>query len=379
MDMVRPGVMQPAMTAPLGGLNRERLDGLLGRFTALRVAVLGDFFLDKYLEVDPLLAEPSLETGKTAHQVVSVQHSPGAAGTVVNNLAALMALPPAGERGNDEALGSIQAVGFTGDDGEGYELRQDLAAMGIDLAQLHTDRAPGRHTPVYLKPKDAGVSGLQGEHSRYDIKNRRSTGLTLERKLAGSVSSLIKNVDILVAMDQVEDEGCGVFTPGLYGILASLLEGGGKPVAWADSRRRIKRFSGFIRKMNQFELLDLHDPVPGATLPDATIAAAMTAMERNLAAPVFVTAGEQGVWVMGEHGPVLVPAVKYHGAVDPTGAGDSFTAGAVLSLAAGASPFEAALIGNLAASVTVRKLGTTGTATPEELRSALDTWKEQNR
>ncbi len=157
------------------------------------------------------------------------------------------------------------------------------------------------------------------------------------------------------------------------------MEGKNIPVAWADSRRRIRSFSGFIRKMNQFELLNVPDPKPGAILPDTSIADAMAAMEQELAIPVFVTVGERGVWVMGKPCPVLVPAVKFDGTVDPTGAGDSFTAGAVLSLAAGATPIEAALVGNLAASVTVRKLGTTGTASPGELRVALDVWKEQNR
>jgi sugar/nucleoside kinase (ribokinase family) len=39
----------------------------------------------------------------------------------------------------------------------------------------------------------------------------------------------------------------------------------------------------------------------------------------------------------------------------------------VLSLLAGASPVEAAAIGNLVASVTVQQLGTTGTATPQQV------------
>ena len=67
----------------------DRLNTLLDGFSRQRIAVLGDFFLDKYLEVDATLAEPSLETGRVAHQVVGVRRSPGAAGTVVNNLAAL--------------------------------------------------------------------------------------------------------------------------------------------------------------------------------------------------------------------------------------------------------------------------------------------------
>jgi bifunctional ADP-heptose synthase (sugar kinase/adenylyltransferase) len=38
-----------------------------------------------------------------------------------------------------------------------------------------------------------------------------------------------------------------------------------------------------------------------------------------------------------------------------------------VSLAAGADPKEAAIMGNLAASVTIKKIGTTGTASPEEI------------
>ncbi len=106
----------------------DRLGELLAAFPRLRVAVVGDFFLDKYLDVDPGLAELSVETGKTAHQVVGIRHSPGAAGTVVGNLAALGA-------------GTLYAVGLTGDDGEAYELRRDLAALGCD------DRAPARRSP----------------------------------------------------------------------------------------------------------------------------------------------------------------------------------------------------------------------------------------
>ena len=70
-------------------MSPERLAELIGRFPPSADRGDGRFFLDKYLDVDPALAETSLETGKTAHQVVAVRHSPGAAGTVVCNLAAL--------------------------------------------------------------------------------------------------------------------------------------------------------------------------------------------------------------------------------------------------------------------------------------------------
>ena len=141
-------------------MSPERLAELVARFARARIAVLGDFFLDKYLDVDPALAETSLETGKTAHQVARVRHSPGAAGTVVCNLASLGA-------------GALHAVGFTGDDGESYDLRKDLVAIGCSTSHLDCD--PRRMTPTYLKPRDLHDASLAGEHNRYDTKNRTPT------------------------------------------------------------------------------------------------------------------------------------------------------------------------------------------------------------
>jgi rfaE bifunctional protein kinase chain/domain len=353
------------MNARPSDLDEPRLESLLERFRSLRVAVLGDFFLDKYLDVDASLAEISLETGKTAHQVVAVRHAPGAAGTVVNNLAALGA-------------GSLRAIGFTGEDGEGYELRRDLAALGCDTGGLYID--PERRTPTYLKPRDVDRPGLAGEHCRYDTKNRQPTATWLEERLISSVASLLPDIDALIVMDQVEEEDCGVLTRRVVSALAGMLPRPGL-VAWADSRRRILRFRGLILKMNQFELAGVTEPEPGSLVPEAVIRARLPSVAREAGAPVFVTMAERGVWAGDFSGaPALrVPAIMVEGSVDPTGAGDSFTAGAALSLAAGATMYEAALVGNLVASVTVRQLGTTGTAKPEELAPALRVWKEQNR
>src|SRR5438132_366608 len=91
------------------------LEQILGRLPQLTVGVLGDLFLDRYLDIDAALTEPSLETGLDAYQIVRVRPSPGAAGTVINNLLAL-------------GVGRICVISVIGDDGEGYELRRILEA-----------------------------------------------------------------------------------------------------------------------------------------------------------------------------------------------------------------------------------------------------------
>ncbi|HZY88675.1 MAG TPA: carbohydrate kinase, partial [Gemmataceae bacterium] len=72
-----------------GPLSDAVVEQVLGRLPALTIAVVGDLFLDRYLDLDAALTEPSLETGLDAYQVVGVRPGPGAAGTVVNNLVAL--------------------------------------------------------------------------------------------------------------------------------------------------------------------------------------------------------------------------------------------------------------------------------------------------
>ena len=67
-----------------------------------------------------------------------------------------------------------------------------------------------------------------------------------------------------------------------------------------------------------------------------------------------------------------MPAVPVAGEIDIVGAGDSAMAGLVAALCCGANPLEAALVGNLVASVTVRCIGTTGIASQAQVREALE-------
>src|SRR5271165_4601932 len=111
-------------------MNSERFLRLTSRYSKLRLAVVGDFCLDRYLEIDPARAETSIETGLPVYNVARVRSQPGAAGTILNNLVAL-------------GVGEIFPVGFCGEDGEGYELRRALTALrGVNPA--HFFQTPAR-------------------------------------------------------------------------------------------------------------------------------------------------------------------------------------------------------------------------------------------
>ncbi len=345
-------------------MNPDRLQSLLSQFPQRRIAVLGDFFLDKYLEVDPSLAEPSLETGRTAHQVIRRRQNPGAAGTVVNNLAALGA-------------GHLHALGAIGDDGEGYDLCQGLQALGCSTEGLL--RRKELMTPTYLKPRDAGVAGLIGEHSRYDTKNRKPTPPEIVEALAAQIDRVLDDgaLDALVIMDQVELPDCGVVTRWLRDKLSDLGAQHRQVLFWADSRRFIRQFRNVMIKPNQFEAIGRINPLPGDEVTQTDLKRVIPRLRAEAGVPIFVTWGEKGMFVSDPE-VRLIPGVSVRGPIDPTGAGDSATAGAVLALTSGATPAEAALIANLVASVTVRQLGITGTAQPADLEDALVQWRGQH-
>jgi bifunctional ADP-heptose synthase (sugar kinase/adenylyltransferase) len=343
-------------------VNAERLQEIIRGFAKVRIAVLGDYFLDKYLDVDPALAEVSVETGKTAHQVVAIRCSPGAAGTVVNNLAALGA-------------GQLHVLGFTGDDGEGYELRRALRGLGCNLDGLFT--LPQRFTPTYLKPRDCRNKDLAGEHARYDTKNRRPISREEQEIMLAYFERMLPHLDALIVLDQVEEDECGVVTTEVRERLQRMADLCPEKIFWADSRRRIGRFRGVIIKANAHEAVKETFPEWSGIENDEIIRRAISELRRRTGRPVFVTAGRRGIWISDPQ-PVLVRGVKVEEPTDPTGAGDSATAGAVLALCARADLAEAALIANLVASITVQQLATTGTAGPEQLGPRLEMWRGQS-
>jgi len=342
-------------------LSQERLAEFATRFQRARIAVLGDFFLDRYLDVDPALEELSVETGEPAHQVVGVRCRPGAAGTVVSNLVALGA-------------GRVHAVGFTGADGEGYELRQALAALSCTTTHLH--EVATRRTPTYLKPRDAGVATLAGEHSRYDTKNRSPTPSEVQEQVLRSVETLLNEVDALVVVDQVEADG-GVVPARVRGGLADWAKRFPHVVFWADSREHVREYRGVLIKPNQFEATGVENR-PGAEVTLDVLQAAVARLRVQNGAAVAATRGALGMLVTDPEW-TLVPGVVVAGDVDPTGAGDSATAGAVLALCAGAELPEACVVANIVASITVEQIGTTGVAHVEQLPERLELWGEQQQ
>ncbi len=217
---------------------------------------------------------------------------------------------------------------------------------------------------------------LEGEHERYDTKNRQATSAAVAERVLAELDRRLPQIDALIIADQVEQTDCGVVTAKVREAIAERARRQTKVHFWADSRTHIRAFRQVIIKPNQFEAVGHENPLPGETVPLDRLRAAIPKLRGETGAPVCCTRGADGM-IVSDPEVTVIPGVKLSGPIDPTGAGDSATAGAVLALAAGATLPEAALVGCLVASITVQQLATTGTATPQQVLERLALWQEQ--
>lgn len=322
----------------------ERLSALGSKYAGLKIAVVGDYCLDRYLEINPDRIETSIETGLPVHNVERVRPQPGAAGTVLNNLVAL-------------GIGKIYPVGFRGDDGEGYELEKALSVMkGVDLT--HFALSGDRHTFTYTKPLMMREGQPPRELSRLDTKNWTPTPAALSRQISDSLVALLETCDAVILMDQVDLENTGVVTTPVLETLGTHARG---RLVIADSRRGLAHYPPCLFKMNTSELGRIFHESDILAETDIPKRAAELAKKNGY--PAVITMAQKGLLAANSIGSVFsTPALPLRGPIDIVGAGDSVTANLAAALAAGAELEEALALSALASSVVIHQLGTSGAA-----------------
>ena len=343
-----------------------RLHELAEKWHRARIGLLGDLFLDRYMEIDARLDEPSLETGLPAWQVVRIRNMPGALGTVMANLAALGA----------ERLVPVTVIG---DDGLGFDLSRSLADWPIDDAGVI--RSPQRLTPSYIKPLRCTEAGETREQNRLDVRTRAPLSDQLLRQVLSALEHAWSHVDAWVVLDQIAQPDEGVVHRVVRDRLHELAASDPSRPVLIDSRCQLAAFEAGSLKGNQHEFKTLLEDGPARSASEAsTIREAVRRAADRTGRPAFCTCGASGMWVGTPHAePRLVAGFPVEGPIDIVGAGDAATAALALSLVAGADPVEAACVANLAASVTVAKVGTTGTASVQELLARLRAAREADQ
>lgn len=344
-------------------MDRKRLEEILKKLKNVRMVVFGDFFLDSYQIMDRKLSEMSIETCLEAFQVVAVRQQPGAAGTVVANLCSLGV--------------NVLALGLTGDDGNGYVMRRKLEAMGVDLRGMV--ELTGYDTPTYTKPMMRELDGYEHELNRMDIKHRVPLTREIEDALIHQLHALLPEADGMLIIDQVQERNCGVITDRIRQEISQLALKYPEKIISADSREYLELFENVILKSNVRESLRAaHMESSEGEAPAAAAERCARVLTARTHRPVIITLGNNGLFLAERAGTpgCALPPIPVSGPIDIVGAGDSVNAAVGSALCAGATLKEAGILGNLAASVVIQQIGTTGCATPQQLLAQFDAHPE---
>ena len=334
----------------------DQVLALRNRYASLRLAVVGDYALDRYLEIDASKSEVSIETGREVYNVTKVRSQPGAAGTILNNLVAL-------------GVGELIPVGFCGQDGEGYELLRALKSTpGVNLD--HFVQTPDRITFTYTKPLLKQDDAIFEELNRLDFKNWTPTPREIVDQLTASIAALAPEVDGVMILDQVDVEDTGVVTSGFLNQVATTFENHPALPVIADSRRGLDGFPPVIFKMNLEELGRLSNIGDGSDQTSPSCQAKKLSQRNNR--PVFITMSADGILGAEPNGNVeQSPIHPIRGPIDIVGAGDAVSANLIAAFAAQLPISTAIQLANAAASIVIHKVGTTGEASLREIADLM--------
>ncbi|MCL2030939.1 MAG: PfkB family carbohydrate kinase [Oscillospiraceae bacterium] len=333
---------------PLHNMTGERLCEILKRIENVRAAIFGDLCLDVYWHADMRMSELSRETPHFPMPVVEERISPGGGANVAANMAALKP-------------GRVMAAGTAGRDWRGRELFRLMEESGV--ISEYIVREAGLVTNAFCKPLRKGISAAVYEDPRLDFANTAPLGEAVEDALITALDALAPQVDILCISDQLPANVYGAVTERVRGHILKLARNG-LTVA-ADSRDRIGLYRDMILKPNEVEGARAAGMAAASGLRDYAEAASV--LSRKQACAVIMTVGANGSLYAADGTVTHIPAHPVTGEIDIVGAGDSFLSGFSLALAAGASRLEAAFFAGLCSEVVIQKIGTTGTASPEEI------------
>ena len=320
----------------------RRLDDLIRRFRRVRVLVVGDLMLDRF--VWGRVRRISPEAPVPVVQVTREDARPGGAGNVVSNIAALG--------------GRAAACGIVGRDPAGKRLAEALRALGAATDGIVVS-GQGDTT------QKTRIIAHQQQVVRLDHETAVGPDGSGARRVRDFVLRHRKRYDVLVVSDYAK----GAVGPELLDALAEARAR--EPFTWVIDPKRA-HFPHYRRaslmKPNREEAgeaagIDIHDE-------PSLRAAGERLLERWESDAVLISRGEEGMALFKPGGVVQQFPTVAREVFDVTGAGDTVLATCALALGGGGTLEEATVLANHAAGVVVGKVGT-ATVTADELRTAI--------
>ncbi len=310
-----------------------RARAILDAFSGRHVVVVGDVMLDHFLfgRVQRLSPEAPVPIVEYDHD----DHRPGGAANVAMNLSALGA--------------TVSLIGVVGDDESAAQLRDRLAAGGVDATGVITDTT--RPTTRKLRI----VTQRQQQVARVDFEADTDVGGSVAQQLARAIADRAAHADAILVSDYLK----GAVTAETMAAVTASAGTRDVPVLVDPKIPHLDLYRGVaLVTPNQLEAeTATHARV---RTDDEARAAARRLRDRLQCASVVITRGEHGMWVLDG---TVTPAVEANFAstaievADVTGAGDTVIGTLALATAAQASLVEAAQIAAVAAGIAVSHFG----------------------
>jgi len=328
-----------------------RVRELLEAARKSRVVVIGDVMLDQFIWGN--VARISPEAPVPVVDFVRESFMPGGAANVARNLSALKV--------------QTQLFGVMGKDDASGKLREILDEQNVDCRGLLADA----ERPTSVKTR---IVAHRQQVVRVDRESRSDLSSTLHRRLMAALEPSLLSADAVI----VGDYGKGVVTQALLDEVRTLCRSRGiwlsmdpKPVHHLN----LAQLSLITpNRKEAFELAGVEDSGrhPSNPLHDRDLLQVVDKLLAELRpALLLITLGDQGM-LLCQRGqrPFHIPTVARE-VFDVSGAGDTVIATFTMTVAAGGSPIEAAIVSNHAAGVVVGKIGT-ATVSADELLTSFD-------
>ncbi len=328
-------------------VSKERLSAIIDEFSSKTHAVLGDMVIDEmvYGHVDRLSREAPVIILR--HHKTDVVMGGGA--NAVHNVAAYGA--------------TTHALGVWGDDYYAPQLKTVMQNAGIHTEGMVTDAS----RPTTTKTRLSGMVNFSVTQQmlRLDRESRKPLQDALNQQLKDRLDALLPHVNGIL----LSDYDLGVVNPSTITYVLDKAKRLKIPVA-VDSQGDLSQFTGAtILTPNQPEAeKNVGFPLDSK---DAIKKAGKLLLEKAHAQHVLITLGQDGMALFDAENACVsfIPAFNKQDVFDVTGAGDTVVATWLVAYASGASALEAAVLGNLAASLVVRIFGSAVTSQGELLKS----------
>ena len=304
------------------------LNLLEGGFAQLRVLVVGDLMLDRYIWADVERVSPEAPVPVLLHQRRT--EGPGGSANVAMNLAGLEV--------------QTMLAGYWGSDEEQASLASILHKAKVDTSCIVTSG---------LTVSKTRILGRNQQLMRLDVENPDPPTEEQRSELMRRAVDAVRQVNAVILSDYAK----GTLTAELCQTIISEARKRSIPVFVDPKTRDFGKYQGATAVSPNLSELSLATGIPASEL-DHLLAAGQQLVVAHGFDYLVVTMSEKGIRILSREGVFHSPA-RAREVFDVSGAGDTVIATIAASIAGGLDPETAVQLANIAAAIVVGKVGTT--------------------